>query len=98
MITSTALDSYAEYWRHFANLEKDDATHLYEYYRKQLQLLTYNHGKTQEFNYKHIIISFHPLLKGDTQAIPEYYAAGWVIIEYYAAIWVSYSSIIEPAG
>ena len=45
MITSTALDCYDEYWQHFVNLQTDEATHLYQYYKKQLQILTYNQGK-----------------------------------------------------
>ncbi len=34
----------------------------------------------------HIIISFQPLLKGDTQVILQYNLAGLMILEYYAAI------------
>ncbi len=38
---------------------------------------------------KQIIISFHPLLKGDTLFILEYYPAGWIILEYHPAGWIN---------
>ena len=44
-VTLTAVDSYDEYWQHFSNVDKDEATHMYQFYKKQLQILAYNQGK-----------------------------------------------------
>ena len=45
-VTLTAVDSYDEYCQHFSNVDKDEATHMYQFYKKQLQILAYNQGKT----------------------------------------------------
>ena len=47
-VTHTAVDSYDEYWQHYKDLQKEEATHMYQFYKKQLQILAYNQSKDEE--------------------------------------------------
>ncbi len=38
------LESFNEYMDHFYNMDKEEMREIYKYYKKQLQILTFNQG------------------------------------------------------